>query len=244
MEMILVIRKDDKFSSTLREAGHDVVNLELIETRPLDDLSDLREKLAKLPEYDGVFFTSPVAAEIFVNERKGSNGFHGAVYALGRRAQTVLENAGITVKSPMLANTAEEMLSEIGDEEIAGKQFLFVCGERSLRTIPQTLAGKATLDEVAVYETVPSDVSEKKIADLRSRFSNGDFDIVCVFSSSAVERFSEHFREAALNIQAAAIGTTTADAARQAGLIVSFVSPRSDADEFARGLIEHLKSIE
>ena len=81
---ILVCRNDDRFSSLLREAGFEVVNLELIETRPLEDLRPLREKLARLSEYDGIFFTSPVAAEIFVNERNGSNGFHGDVYALGR----------------------------------------------------------------------------------------------------------------------------------------------------------------
>lgn len=244
MATLLVIRDDDRFSSTLREAGCEVVNLALIETKPLDDLSDLRERLAKLPEYDGIFFTSPVAAEIFVNERKGSNGFYGGVYALGRRARTVLANAGLNVRSAVLANTAQEMLSEIGDAEFAGKRFLFVRGEKSLRTIPQTLADIADVDEVAVYEAVPSIVSEERIGEVSYRLSNGDFDFVCLFSPSAVERFAERFGDTASNIQAAAIGTTTANAVRKAGLNVSFVSPRSDADDFARGLIDHIKNIE
>src|SRR5947208_16913316 len=100
MATILVIRNDDLFSSTLRQAGFDVINLELIETKPLEDLSELREKIVGLGEYDGVFFTSPVAAEIFVKERNGSNGFHGSVYALGQRAQDVLTAAGLKIRVP------------------------------------------------------------------------------------------------------------------------------------------------
>lgn len=189
MTSILVIRKDDRFSSTLREAEFDVVNFELIETKPLNDLSTLRAKLAKLSEYDGLFFTSPVAAEIFINERKDSNGFHGAVYVLGRRAQSVLNSSGLDLKSSVDANTAEEMLSEFGDDEFAGRRFLFVRGETSLRTIPESLSGRAVIDEVAVYRTEAKEVDPKALANVRSALERGEFDLVCFFSPSAVERF-------------------------------------------------------
>ena len=239
---ILVIRSDDKFSSTLREAGFDVVNLELVETKPLDDLSALRGQLAKLSEYDGLFFTSPVAAEIFVKERNGSNGFHGAVYALGRRAQNVLASSGLKVRSDVSVNTAEEMLSQIGNDEFAGKRYLFVRGERSLRTIPEKLSDIAAVEEVAVYKTTPADVDEEAIESLRFRMAGREFDVVCFFSPSGVERFAELFDQSADNVKAAVIGTTTAEAAGKAGFEVVFVSPRSNADDFARGLIEHIKN--
>ena len=244
MTAILVIRSDDRFSSALRGAGFEVVDLELIETRPVEDLAPLREKTAKLSKYDGLFFTSPAAAEIFVKERNGTNGFHGNVYALGWRAKSVLKSAGLDVISPVGANTAEEMLSELGDDEFAGKRFLFVRGERSLRTIPESLNGRAVVDEVAVYKTVTPDIDPAKIAGLRLRLSNGEFDLVFFFSPSGVERFDELFDVAARNAKAAAIGTTTGDAAKKAGFRVEVVSSRSNADDFADGLIEHIKNIE
>jgi uroporphyrinogen-III synthase len=241
MTTILVTRNDDKFSSALREARFDVVNLELIETKPLLDKSELRGKLARLRDYDGVFFTSPVAAEIFVKERNGSNGFYGAIYALGRRAQNVLVSAGLEVRSAAAANTAEEMLDRFGNDEFAGKRYLFVRGEKSLRTIPEKLSDIASVDEVAVYKTEPAIVDEKTIESLISQFEQSQFDVVCFFSPSGVGRFAELFSEAAHSVKAAAIGTTTANAASEAGLEVVFVSPRSNADDFARGLIEHIK---
>jgi uroporphyrinogen-III synthase len=241
MTSVLIIRKDDTFSATLREAGFNVEDLELMETSPIYDLSALREKLEKLSEYDGLFFTSPAAAEIFVTERNGSNGFFGNVYALGRRAQSVLESAGLTVKMIGHANTAEEMLSRFGNDEFAGKRFLFIRGEKSMRTIPDRLCNIAVIDEVAVYKTEPTVIDQKIIDDVRLRLANNEFDLVCFFSPSAVERFAELFSDAAAGVRAAAIGSTTADAATNAGLNVEFVSPRSTAEDFARGLVEDVR---
>jgi uroporphyrinogen-III synthase len=241
---ILVIRNDDRFSSLLREAGFEVVNLELIETKPADDLAPFREKLARLSAYDGIFFTSPVAAEIFVNERNGSNGFRGGVYALGQRARKVLAGARLDVKASEAANTAEELLASFNDQEFNGKRFLFVRGEKSIRTIPERLDGKAVVDEVVVYKTEVANVESATIRDLDQRLSSGEIDRVCFFSPSAVERFAGLFGEHKDSVKAAAIGPTTADAARQAGFNVDFISPRSNAEDFACGLIEHIKTIE
>jgi len=241
---VLVIRRDDSFGQILRQAGLEVIDLELIETKPLKDLSVLREKLSRLADYDGLFFTSPVAANVFVSERKGTNGFHGNVYALGRRAQNVLETAGLDVRFVADANTAEEMMAALGESEFTGKRFLFVRGEKSVRTIPDVLQGKASIDEVAVYETVPIDIDEGRVKNVKVRLASGEIKWICFFSPSAVERFVELFGDHANDVNAAAIGATTARALTEAGFTVDFISPRSNADDFARGLIEQIKSIE
>jgi uroporphyrinogen-III synthase len=244
MATILVIRGEDDFSQRLRVAGFEVDNLKLIGTKPVEDLSELRDRLAKLTEYDGIFFTSPVAAEIFVRERSNSNGFCGSVYSLGQRARYILESAGMTVKPSADSNTADEMLAALGDGEFAGKRFLFIRGERSLRTIPETLSGLSEIDEVAVYRTETPEIGKDKIEAVRSRLIKGEIDRVCFFSPSGVERFAELFGDAAKKVRATAIGATTAQAAEQAGLKVGLVSPKATADEFAEALIEHIKNIE
>lgn len=242
--VILVIRHDDAFGSKLREAGFEVVNLGLVETRPIDDLSELKTRLASLNEYDGLFFTSPVAARVFVEQRSGSNGFYGSVYALGRRARDLLINNGLTVKSSDAANTAAELLDEFGETEFSGKRFLFIRGDRSIRTIPEQLSGIATVDEVVVYMRDPVDIDQTRIADVKEGLSNNEIDWLCFFSPSGVERFVELFGDTGKNVKAAAIGTTTAEAARQEGFTVDFVSARSDAEEFGRGLIDHIRKSE
>jgi uroporphyrinogen-III synthase len=242
--VVLVLRRDDRFSAILREARFEVINFELIETRPLDDLSELREKLALLDEYDGLLFTSPFAAQVFVEQRMKPNGFDGLVYALGQRASDILISNGLTVKSPQAANTAAELIDEFGETEFSGKRFLFIRGNKSVRTVPERLSKIATIDEVVVYTTDPVSLDETSAADIKVRLSNNEIDWSCFFSPSGVERFSELFGDVAKNAKVAAIGTTTADAARQTGLPVDFISLRSDAEEFARGLIKHIRKSE
>ena len=242
MAAILVIRSEDGFSQRLRQAGFDVINLELIETKPIEDLSEFRDRLARLKEYDGIFFTSPVAAEIFVRERNGSNAYSGSVYALGQRARHVLESAALDVKSSADSNTADEMLAAFDKDEFEGKRFLFIRGERSLRTIPETLSDIAEIDEVAVYKTESLKISEDEIEGVKSRLTDGEIAYLSFFSPSGVEIFAKLFGGAATKMKAAAIGTTTARAAEQAGFTVDLVSPKASADEFATALIEHINN--
>ena len=156
----------------------------------------------------------------------------------------VFADARLNVKSSDAANTAEELLASFNDQDFAGKRFLFVRGEKSVRTIPERLDGKAAVDEVVVYKTEAADVEPATIRDLYQRLKNGEIDRVCFFSPSAVERFTELFGDHKVSVKAAAIGTTTGDAARQAGFDIDFISPRSNAEDFAGGLIEHIKTIE
>jgi uroporphyrinogen-III synthase len=241
---ILVIRNDDRFSRLLREAGFEVLNLELIRTQPVADLSDLDDKLRRLNEYDGLFFTSPAAAEVFVRGSSGRAGFSGPVYALGDRARRVLESAGLNVVFKDSANTADELISSLEPSDIAGKKFLFVCGDKSMRTIPERLKGRATVDEIIVYETKQVPLKTEEIEDVVGRLKNGDIGWVCFFSPSAVERFSEVFDENGFHAKAAAIGETTAQKARDMGFEVEIVSPRSNGEDFARALIGHITNIE
>jgi len=234
----LVIRRDGRFSTLLRDAGFDVINLELIRTEPVDDLSELDKSLAHLKEYEGLFFTSPNSASIFVERLKATNlVFAGKVYALGSRAATVLEQAGLKVVHVPEANTASELLAALGDTEFSGRKFLFVRGERSMRTIPEMLGKISTVDEIVVYRTIENQKDEAAVQLIRQRLNAGEVDWVCFFSPSGVESFVDLFGLEVPAPKAAVIGETTAKRAREAGLDVRYLSPRSDAADFAKGLI-------
>ena len=237
--LILVIREFDKFSRLLTESGFEVINFKAIQTLPIEDFSELNEKFDNLKRYDGLFFTSPKAAEVFlqnVEERK--KDFRGKVYVLGNRAKVLFENTHFEIVFRADANTAEEFINSFGDDEFANKKFLFLKGDKSLRAIPELLKDKSVVDEVVVYRTIENTIDKTLKDEISDRFAKGEIDWICFFSPSGIESFVKIFSESSLEkIKIAAIGATTAKKAAENNLKVEFVSPKASADDFAFGLI-------
>ena len=231
--MILVIREYDNFSRILAAGGFEIINLPLIETVAIEDLSELEA----IENYDGVFLTSAKAAEIF--KEKLQKDYRGKVYVLGRRSYELLKDKGFNLHFDETANTAREMLENIALEEINGKHFLFVRGEKSLRIVPEFLSKIATVDEAIVYETREIKVEIDKINSLREK---NKFAAVCFFSPSAAQNFIEQFGTEILHQTIiAAIGKTTAEFFERQNLRVNFVSSKATAEDFAAELIEYLE---
>ncbi|MBV9241739.1 MAG: uroporphyrinogen-III synthase [Acidobacteria bacterium] len=228
---VIVVRRDDNFSQMLRDAGVEVISLELVGTEVLEDLSEFENLISGLVQYDGVFFTSPVAAQVFADRVEPP--VRPTLYSLGKRAVNVLADAGFVVKTVPHANTAEEMLASFGDEEFAGKKLLFVRGERSMRTIPEHLGDTAEVDEVAVYRTIEIEPADG----LYGHVSTGEW--ACFFSPSAVEAFEKRFGR---RVRVAAIGETTAARARELGFNVELIASKAANEVFAKELIDRLKA--
>ena len=237
--VILAIREDCDFSRELRQYGYEVLNLPLISTRPVRDLTRFRELLGNLDRFDAIFITSPVAAAVLVDElSKGKPVSMPVVFVLGRRAKMVLDEYGVLAEYTGSANTAGELIDELGESGFAGKTILFLRGDRSLRTIPERLGNVATVEEAVVYETVEVPIDEGAADRLRS----GQVDRLCFFSPSAVASYVS--RGLPLSVTVAAIGETTAEKARSLGFSVDYVSDRASAIEFAEGLSRYIKYFE
>lgn len=245
-QTILVVRSDDSFSRLLRDTGFDVLNLELIKTEQIADSNVLRDAIRQIGKYDGIFITSPVAAEIFVTHfNHGGINFSGKVYALGERAREVLSGSDLNVITGETANTARDLVESFDDAEFSGKNLLFIRGERSIRTIPQMLDGKAKVDELIVYRTIEINPDGELIKDIKKRFETNQIEWVCFFSPSGVTSFIKTFGDEYLTkIKGAAIGETTAQMARKSGIYINFISPRATAEDFAANLAAYIKSIE
>ena len=244
MSHALVLRRHDRFSEILEEDGFTVVNLELIATEPLTDQSKLRDALSGPTRYDGFFVTSPAAASVMIEVLQSLGREHtGMVYVLGERSKKLFEDAGINVEFPPSANTADELIDEFSEAEFAGKRLCFVRGDRSLRTIPNRLQGKAEVDELMVYRTVESEPDKEVVEGIRRGLESGSFTWACFFSPSGVDAFDKLFgRQSAGGIRAAAIGDTTAERARESRFDVAFISPRANAYDFAESFVEHVKT--
>lgn len=236
---ILVLRGDDEFSEMLRSAGLSVINMPMIESQPLADQAELRRVLGKLSEYEGLIFTSPVAAKVFVQESADRlTGSRATIYAMGRRANTVLRNAGLeTVFSSDICNADDLIAARAKDFE--GKRLLFVRGNKSMRVVPDRLKGLAIVDEVVVYRTINARPDPDDAARISRQISTGEIEWLCFFSPSAIDAFGDTFGKSE-SIKAAAIGSTTANRAAELGFNVGFVSSRASSADFAEEFISHL----
>lgn len=239
---ILIIRSFDEFSRILAENGFEIINLPMIETKPLDDLSDFEAKLKAVEKYDGIFLTSKNAAQILADKLEELNiNFAGKVYVLGKRSFEILQSKNLDLIFYEDANTAEEMLEKISTAELKNKKFLFVRGEKSLRIVPEFLSSSATVDEAIVYETHEIAVEIDKVNGLREQFENDKFAAVCFFSPSGAETFLTKFGTEILHqTKVATIGKTTAVFFQRRNLQADFVSSKASAEDFAVGLIEYL----
>lgn len=243
---ILVIRSDDSFSRFLRESGFEVLNLEMIKTERVDDLSELAKAINRIDAYDGIFITSPVAAEIFVECLKiNGKAYSSKVYVLGERARNALSASDLNVITSEKANTAKDLIQSFDDAEFAGKKLLFIRGDRSVRTIPQMLEGKAKVNELTVYRTAERKLDGGLTENIKDRFEKNGIERICFFSPSGVTSFIKVFgNEDLTKIKGAAIGETTAASARGLGIEIDFISKRATAEDFAAGLATYIKSIE
>lgn len=243
MREVLVVRREDEFSRTLTANGYSVINCPVIRTEPLDDLLELEDAVFRLDTFDGVFITSTAAAEIFVGRASDQlNAYSGSLFVLGRRSFNILKQTAPKVVFDEAANTAYEMLDAIGEEELRRKRFLFVRGERSVRTIPEHLNGVADVEEVIVYRTVNVEVEDEQKKEIQDKAVREDIAMTCFFSPSGVKSFVEQFEIDLLrHTGVAAIGETTAAALQTLNLKVDVVAGTTDAVRFAADVLKYLK---
>jgi len=245
--LILVVREFDEFTRLLNKNGSEVINFPAIKTLPIEDGSELLKRIDSLKNYDGLFFTSPKAAEVFLQnfENKKEGDFRGKVYILGKRTKILFENSNFEIAFRADVNTAEEFINSFGMREFAGRRFLFLRGDKSLRAIPELLNGRAIIDEVVVYQTVENSIDENSFSEIGDKIRGGEIKWICFFSPSGVESFIRKFGKTLLNnIKIAAIGTTTAKKTIENNLTVEFISSKANAEDFAFELIEYIKNFE
>ncbi len=246
MKTVLVLREADEFSRILAADGNAVINCPVITTEPLDDLSVLDNALSQTGGFDGIFVTSEAATQILVSRCESLlKRFGGTIYVLGQRSFDILKGIGPKIVFDADRQNAADMLDGIGNAELAGKRFLFVCGEQSMRTIPDRLAGVAEVEEAVVYRTVQVLIPVDTKDEIRGLLKKDAISIACFFSPSGVRSFAGQIGFDGLRSTAfGAIGSTTAAALRDLNLNVSVVAKRPIGEVFAADIQQYLSAEE
>lgn len=243
MKEILVLREFDKFTKILRANNFQTDNLPLIETQPVEDLTLLERAFERGESLDGIFLTSSKAARIlFDNFSQKLESFEGKIYILGRSSFEILQVFREKIVFFETADTALELLESIPRKNLESKNFLFVRGSKSLGIVPEFLGRFSKVDELIVYRTRKIEIETDKIKLVSRKLKNESYACACFFSPSAGESFLEQFGEKLLHqTPFAVIGKTTADFFKRRNLQTAYISPKSSAEDFAKGLIKYLQ---
>src|SRR4051812_37755949 len=109
---ILVVRGYDLFSSILVERGFTVINFPVVKTEAVKDLSELDAVLSEIETFDGIFITSPHAAEPFLERfEEKKTAFSGKFYLLGERTSRLFKPFDVRIFDNGGATTAAELLN-------------------------------------------------------------------------------------------------------------------------------------
>ncbi len=239
---ILVTRAREQAGDLIRcieEAGGTAVVCPTIQIREPASWEACDRAIAGLYMYDGLLFTSSNAVSSFLERctLKGQSLQElGAkrIFAVGGKTRQTLGEANIPVTAVPERSTARDLANLIGEEDLHGRAFLFPCGNLAGTLLAEHLrALGADVDRAVVYSTVLP--SEQDIARLEQTILEGTIDVATFLSPSSFQNFSailsaERVRKLASFMHLAAIGPTTAQAIREAGLDPAIIAEHTTVE--------------
>ncbi|MFO7767563.1 MAG: uroporphyrinogen-III synthase [bacterium] len=201
--------------------GARVYHWQAVDIAPPSDPGPLRDALCRLTTFDWAVFTSPRAAAA-VTGRVEHPPTGLKVAAVGIKTADALTSEGWEVHlvpKPFSGEALVEAFEETGRAE--GARVFLPTSSIALSTVPEGLrALGAEVEQVTAYETRPAALDAGRVT---RETEAGRVDALTWTSPSAVEAFREALGEeawqrAAAGTLSAAIGPTTGNAVRGAGV--------------------------
>jgi uroporphyrinogen III methyltransferase/synthase len=240
MKRILITRpraQAKDFAEKLRQAGFEPILLPVIEIRPVENNTELKQALGNIEMYTWVVFTSINAVDVVL---KNSALAVVKVAAVGIKTAEALRKHGIEPDFIPDEFVGVNIMSGLGD--VKSKWILLPRAELAREELPKAIVkAGGVAHEIIVYRTLPAEVDLDGLAALKS-----GVDVVTFTSPSTVENFAAIVRQKNLdpfhlpNTPAfACIGTVTERAARDMGF-ENIITAKEFTTE---GLVEAIKNI-
>lgn len=228
-------------------AGLATVLLPAIVIAEPEDWTPVDDAIADLASFDGVFFTSRNAVRMFLRrlDEKLPDGRSAIrslmVAAVGAKTEEALEDEDVRVDVVPEIGAAENLLASLDEMDLTGKRYLFPKSSIARDVLPTELRDRgAQVDEIVVYRTVPPDAGN--LDAIRNGLVEGSIQCAAFFSPSAVRNVVQLLGSLCMQETViAAIGMTTAGAARAMGLTVGIVAEAPDSDGLAAAIAAFFK---
>jgi uroporphyrinogen III methyltransferase / synthase len=213
----------------------------LIETVDPQSWDEADRAIGRLAEFDALAFASVNAVERFVARCPDRRVLARLpAFAVGTRTAEAAKRHGLTIVKIPEEFSAGGLLRALESGSIRGKRVLLPRGESARNELLNGLrALGAVVEPVTVYRTVRPAAFDAHA--LKGELRDRRFDAVTLMSPSAVSHFAALFTPAELaalagTVVIAAIGQTTAAAAREAGCAVDVVATESTSVGLIRAL--------
>ncbi len=222
--------------AALEKAGASVDELPLIAVRLGAEQELVSEVLAGIGEYDWIAFSSANGVRgffaRFFERYRDIRSIGGArIACVGPATETALR--AFHLESDLTPPTSDGVSlarALMGEHDLDNQKVLVVTGNLGSEDLPRLLSeeGAAIVDTLRVYETGEADVAGSQAA---AAFRREGADVLVFASPSAVESFlhqaaSLRLEPGARQPKAVAVGPTTAETLRRAGIPVGAVADR------------------
>ena len=231
---------------SLVRRGAEPLPLPTIRIEPIDDLDQLDVAIeeTRRGSFDWCVFTSANAVEVFAN-RMDVLDVHPdqlaavRVAAVGRATAAAVAQAGLNLTLVPEQATADALAARLRQVMGASARVLYPRSAMGRDVLPNELraAGYDVLT-IDVYRTLPEPNVDQRVLD---RVRRGEVDVITFASPSSVRHLVALLasESIALNaIPAVCAGPVTAQAAREAGLLVVAVSESPDMAAISKAIAE------
>jgi uroporphyrinogen-III synthase len=215
----------------LKREGARVLDWGSIDFAPPENQGPLLSALERLGEYDWIVFSSPRAVEAVV-PRVGARPEGLRVAGVGPSTAAAIERNGWSVDRVPETGSGEALVEVFrAADDVTGARVFFPASAVAREVIPRGLIGlRAVVDQVEAYRMVTLPLDRGACAEAVDR---GEVQVVTFASPSAMEGLRAGIGKAlfdrlALQIPAAAMGSTTAGALEKAGWTRVTVAPSPD----------------
>lgn len=233
---------DDEASfEALDELGAALYHLPLTRKQPTENAKELDDRL-RAGGFTDLVFTSANGVQAFraALERAGldARALAGVrTWAVGpATAKAMRDQLALVADEVPARATADDLVALARERGVAGRRFLFPAAAGARRVLPDGLAALgAVVHEVACYETVPEPTAPARLV---SALEEG-LTLLTVASPSACAALAGALDAAGAardTVPLAAIGPTTAAAARDLGFDVRVVPERYRLDALAEAI--------
>jgi uroporphyrinogen-III synthase len=201
------------------------------------EFKDFRKQKINILEHTAIIFTSRNAIDHFFRickEAKIDTPSDMKYFCITEQTANYLQKYIVIRKRKVFTGTktALDLLEVIKKHKT--ESFLFPCSNKRQKDLPDYMGtNDFKITEAVMYETVSSDLS-----DLENVF----YDVLAFYSPSGITSLMENFPDFKQNItRIAAFGPTTAQAVRDANLILDIQAPMPDAPSMTGALEQYIK---
>jgi uroporphyrinogen III methyltransferase/synthase len=231
-------------AGALRGAGARVIELPVIEIAEVpEEHHALARAAADVGQYEWLAFTSANAVARFLPLVRDLRALGSTrIAAVGRATASALEGRQLAADLVPVHPSAEGLVEALAPAEGAGR-VLFVRAAAASDVVAVGLAAKGwTVDEVVAYRTIDAPPPHAEVAAMV-----GQADVVTFASPSAVSAYlrvrDTEGRALGVPPVVACIGSTTALAARAAGLSVAVEPAKASVEALVLSIVAHLGAL-